>query len=122
MKSDNTPQGAEHTPTPWEHLASHPGSPSARLYHNGPTGYATIAMYLSDANAAHIVHCVNHHAQLVEALQKIADWSEFPPAEFRGKPCSYSFAYGSNGERDHMRSIARAALNAATATPTAQKP
>lgn len=28
---------------------------------------------MSEANALHIVHCVNHHAELVEALREAAD-------------------------------------------------
>ena len=46
-----------------------------------------------------------------EALERIAAWSSFPTATLRdGTKCSYGAAYGSNGERDYMREVARAAL------------
>ena len=50
-----------------------------------------------------------------EALERIVKWhGEFPEVttEFNGKveKCSYGIAYGSNGERDFMREIARKAL------------
>jgi hypothetical protein len=51
------------------------------------------------------------------ALERIERWSgEFPATgkfwdEERTQPMSYSACFGSNGERDFMRSIARAALS-----------
>ncbi|HYF35140.1 MAG TPA: Lar family restriction alleviation protein [Prosthecobacter sp.] len=51
--------------------------------------------------------------RLREALQRIERWfGEFPMVDDPrgGKPVSYGVAYGSNGERDFMRAIARAAL------------
>lgn len=58
--------------------------------------------------------------RLREALMRIERWfGEFPETGkfWRGdegaitdRPMSYGAAYGSNGERDYMRSIARAAL------------
>lgn len=52
---------------------------------------------------------------LEEALRRIAKWKgEFPStgqAHDGGEPMSYSFCYGSNGERDFMRGIATDALN-----------
>jgi len=55
---------------------------------------------------------ITEHATMKAALQRIERWDgEFPAAESEGKPCSYRFAYGSNGERDFMREIAREALN-----------
>jgi len=63
------------------------------------------------------------HAQLAKAraaLTKIERWhGEFPPTgEFWSKsdgtlsdrPMSYAACYGSNGERDYMRSVARQGL------------
>lgn len=54
-----------------------------------------------------------------EALEKIERWvGEFPdtgrtwPADQGGGPVSYGAQYGSNGERDYMRGVARAALKA----------
>ena len=51
---------------------------------------------------------------LVEALEQIKHWDGFPSTnetwEGSGKPVSYSAAFGSNGERDFMRGVAKAAL------------
>lgn len=45
------------------------------------------------------------------ALDRIYKWDSFPEAELRdGTKCSYLFAYGSNGERDYMRALAKDAL------------
>ena len=50
------------------------------------------------------------------ALERIAKWiGEFPDTEQKwpdGSPMSYGDAYGSNGERDYMRRLAREALAA----------
>lgn len=55
-------------------------------------------------------------AVLVDALSKIEKWfGEFPPTGktwATGEEMSYLAAYGSNGERDFMRSVAREALAA----------
>lgn len=47
------------------------------------------------------------------ALERIERWfGEFPEATLHdGTKCSYGAAYGSNGERDFMRKIAKDALN-----------
>ena len=54
--------------------------------------------------------------RLVEALEQIERWDGFPSTnetwEGSGKPVSYSAAFGSNGERDFMRGVAKAALAA----------
>lgn len=52
---------------------------------------------------------------LVEALERIERWhGEFPSVEREdGTHVSYGWAFGSNGQRDFMRNIARAALKAA---------
>jgi hypothetical protein len=51
---------------------------------------------------------------LLTALRKIEKWSgEFPITAERwpdGSPVSYAALYGSNGERDFMRGVARAAI------------
>lgn len=51
---------------------------------------------------------------LVEALQRIERWfGEFPDTRRAwddGSPMSYAACFGTNGERDYMRSIAREAL------------
>lgn len=55
-------------------------------------------------------------AQLVEALEQIERWDAFPSTdktwEGSGEPVSYGAAFGSNGERDFMRDVARKALAA----------
>ena len=55
-----------------------------------------------------------------EALEKVERWQFPPTGKFweSGNPVSYIAAYGSNGERDYMREVARAAL-AATRKDTA---
>ena len=57
-------------------------------------------------------------AEMKEALEKVERWfGEFPDTGRKwddGAPMSYSAVYGSNGERDYMRRIARAALQRAT--------
>jgi hypothetical protein len=56
-----------------------------------------------------------------KALARIEKWlGEFPETGKlwdNGAPMSYSAAYGSNGERDYMRSVARAALQPEQETP-----
>lgn len=50
---------------------------------------------------------------LEKALRTIIAWGPFPDTgNFHedGTPMSYSFCYGSNGQRDYMRDIAKAAL------------
>lgn len=51
---------------------------------------------------------------LVDALEQIERWDGFPSTnetwEGSGKPVSYSTAFGSNGERDFMKGVAKAAL------------
>ena len=53
---------------------------------------------------------------LVKVLKQIERWDGFPSTnetwEGSGKPVSYSAAFGSNGERDFMRGVAKAALAA----------
>lgn len=52
--------------------------------------------------------------RLREALEKVERWQFPPTGKFweSGTPVSYGAAYGSNGERDYMRNVARAALAA----------
>lgn len=54
--------------------------------------------------------------QLMEALEQIERWDGFPSTgevwEDSGEPVSYGAAFGSNGERDFMREVARKALAA----------
>ena len=57
---------------------------------------------------------------LIEALEKIEKWfGEFPESGSfydgdKDMPVSYGCAYGSNGERDYMRGVARRALENAS--------
>lgn len=57
------------------------------------------------------------NARLRAALERIEKWAgEFPPSgrywdePTKTRPMSYGAAFGSNGERDYMRSVARQAL------------
>lgn len=47
--------------------------------------------------------------RLRAALKRIADWRP-PLVVSRGEPVPMCLAIGSNGERDHFRDVARAAL------------
>ncbi len=50
---------------------------------------------------------------MVASLKKIERWQDFPDTDRKwpdGQWMSYSAAFGSNGERDYMRGIARQAL------------
>lgn len=57
-------------------------------------------------------------ARMSRALEKIEAWQDFPATGRTwesGQPMSYATAYGSNGERDYMRGVARDALEAVSA-------
>ena len=67
--------------------------------------------------AASVRDAERHYAEaerLREALEKVERWQFPPTGKFweSGTPVSYGAAYGSNGERDYMRNVARAALAA----------
>lgn len=52
-----------------------------------------------------------------KALQKIFDWTDFPETgkfwdDDPTRPISYGVSFGSNGQRDYMRAVARDALEA----------
>lgn len=65
-------------------------------------------------------------ADLTKALEKIERWhGEFPPTGCTwddGTPVSYAANYGSNGERDFMRGVARAALCGSSSRALLQQP
>lgn len=64
------------------------------------------------AARAVILTLTARNRELEEALRRIANW-EMPPSCHTwqdGSEMSYSAAYGSNGERDVIRAIARSAL------------
>ncbi len=50
-------------------------------------------------------------ARLEEALRKIWQWQLPRVPDRDGRLTSYGSAYGSNGERDYIRSVARTALD-----------
>lgn len=67
---------ATHTPTPWIASNNAVMSPQSgdRVYFEvnvSDTESGERNLEQEDANAAHIVHCVNSHAALVEALRKL---------------------------------------------------
>ena len=54
--------------------------------------------------------------ELLDALKTICDWKDFPETgavRDDGSPQYYSTLYGSNGERDYMRSVAESAIKKA---------
>ncbi|TAK84344.1 MAG: hypothetical protein EPO20_14745 [Betaproteobacteria bacterium] len=63
--------------------------------------------------------------QMRKALERIERWfGEFPPTGHTwkdGSTMSYGAAYGSNGERDYMRAVARQALNALAPSDSERK-
>ena len=64
-------------------------------------------------------HTQPMNSRMLAALRRIERWfGEFPPTGQQwddGSPMSYFACYGSNGERDYMRSVARDAIAAAEA-------
>jgi hypothetical protein len=56
---------------------------------------------------------IDDNYRMRDALERIERWfGEFPEVtDSNGKVTSYGVAYGSNGERDFMRTIARKALS-----------
>lgn len=59
------------------------------------------------------------NGRLREALEIIETWKAFPATgkswhDDPARPMSYGFCYGSNGERDFMRDVARSALRKET--------
>lgn len=73
---------------------------------------ATIAAVRAEERAAQATQI----AALREALERVERWfGEFPETgqfwdKEKSQPMSYAACWGSNGERDFMRTIARAAL------------
>ena len=68
---------------------------------------------------SNIDHTQPMNSRMLAALRRIERWfGEFPPTGQQwddGSPMSYFACYGSNGERDYMRSVARDAIAAAEA-------
>lgn len=99
--------------------------PQANPYHDGEfcyhtkpiakfieSAYVAVPALLSDLDAAEA-----ERERLRAALQRIERWfGEFPETgrfwdePKNTQPMSYSACYGSNGERDYMREVARTAL------------
>lgn len=81
---------------------------------------ATLALLFADYDALRAKPEASGAAALREALEKIVAWGPFPATGRRwenGIEMSYGAAFGSNGERDYMRQIARAALAASSPEP-----
>ncbi|RWN55873.1 MAG: hypothetical protein EOR99_35060 [Mesorhizobium sp.] len=79
-----------------------------------------VARFVRTEDRDEAVRIVNAHDALVAALTKIEKWvGEFPATgkfwenadgTMSDRPRSYGAQFGSNGERDFMRSVARDAL------------
>lgn len=101
-----TKSTSQHTPTPW-HSYEKAGMPTELLvrWRVGDPQFCVAGIALSgdsridEANAAHIVSCVNAHDALVAALREIAGRPEHEPSDYEGAH-----------ERDEIVAIARAAL------------
>jgi|688.fasta_scaffold964552_2 hypothetical protein len=74
------------------------------------------ASLVRDCDVAVIAELRSENERMRRALERVAKWhGEFPPTGKTwptGEPMSYGAAYGSNGERDYMRALAREALGA----------
>ena len=67
----------------------------------------------SSSDSDELLDAADEIERLREALGIIERWEDFPESERTwedGTPMSYGAAFGSNGQRDYMRGIARAAL------------
>lgn len=77
---------SKHTPTPWAL------SDDSSAYMEGtlvvdPGSDVEIAGVWKESDARYIVHCVNHHEQLVEALERLVeDVDRATHVEFGGTP------------------------------------
>jgi hypothetical protein len=75
----------KHTPTPW-HVDTIPINPFSIHWSGGciaecalpENGWSGMTVYETESNARHIVHCVNMHDQLVEALEGIVALAKDP--------------------------------------------
>lgn len=87
------------------------------FHHERKTGKKIDRPFTLEGLAAdEIARLTERCAALESALQQIERWDGFPETgEFWDKskkdPISYGAQFGSNGERDFMRGIARAALS-----------
>jgi hypothetical protein len=69
-----------------------------------------------EAADARLAQYRSYIERLEAALRQIEGWRDFPDSGHKwpdGRPIKYSTAFGSNGERDYMRSVARRALSGA---------
>jgi len=100
-------------PIPYFEISSH--DTCAWIAHLNAGGI--ISEEQSKANAAFICKAVNNHAKLLEALHKIANWELPESGSFwdndKKDPMSYEAAFGSNGVRDYIKSVAKAAIKEA---------
>lgn len=74
------------------------------------------AIYVNAFRPELVLSLLADRARMEKALERIERWfGEFPETGDTwedGSPVSYATLYGSNGERDYMREIARQALGA----------
>jgi hypothetical protein len=121
------------TPGPWEHrgasvasiatgyvaeLSGFPHSLASLSATRGPEQRDRDAAFIAAANPSTVIALLGEIEALRKALERIERWfGEFPETgmfwddDKKTRPLSYGAAFGSNGERDFMRAIARAALN-----------
>ena len=79
---------------------------------------------LLDAERVHTRFVIKQRDELLAALERINRWhGEFPPSgrywdtPHNTLPMSFSACNGSNGERDYMRDVARAAIASVKGNP-----
>jgi hypothetical protein len=80
-----------------------------RRWEEKPTGESEKYLILIGEQAAHIVEQSGKIEALKTALKFISEW-KLPRVQTDSGDCSYGTAYGSNGERDYMIAVAKAAL------------
>lgn len=115
------------TPGPWSGAKVYEGT-AAVLAHglkpviSGTGTEADVDLCAALRNAAPaLLDAADERDRLRAALERIERWfGEFPPTgrtwSDDGESMSYGAAFGSNGERDYMRAVARAALAPGTET------
>lgn len=70
---------ATHTLTPWEMVSTDAEYLGERCFNIADKDLRDVAFELKESDAAHIVHCVNHHDELFHALEHlvmVSTWLE----------------------------------------------
>ena len=110
--SENQPTKELYAERPIEDLAEHYMRHLHAMTVEGLHSISAIAAELAFRDER-IEGLERERGRLAEALRLIERWRDFPSTGETwpsGQPMSYAAAFGSNGERDFMRKIAKEAL------------